>query len=168
MAEERRAIDSFSSGGDWSASLTDIDELVVDADGSVASTTVDDSTCTVTFATGSVGDADTVTEVQFQVRARAVGAGTKDTIGVTFDGTEVNTGFLTGALANYTLSSAGNWDVTDYTAAQLAANVTVAARQTGKAESATWEVDCIDMVITYTPAGGGGDFKSRFALMGVG
>jgi hypothetical protein len=159
------ATDTLVPNGDdggWpTGAFGDIDETIASADGAIMSTTVDDDVVLLDLTSTVVADADTVTNVDIVTRAReGAGSAGNNRIGVVLviggveQGAEQQTANMTTSFANVTHNVAA-WN-SDWTAAQLnGAQVRMWARQTGKAESATWEVDTVDVVITYTPSSTG-------------
>jgi hypothetical protein len=169
MASDKLLPNGDDSG--WpTGTFADIDEGIASADGSVMSTTVDDDVLLLDLTATAVADADTVTQVDIVVRARE-GAGSAGNnrvgailvIGGVEQGTEQSSANMTTTFANYTFNVAG-WN-SDWTQAQLnGAQVRIWARQVGKAESATWEVDAVDVDITYTAAGGD-DLSTKYVSL---
>ncbi len=163
MATDTRTPTADDNG--WpTGDIVDIDEGVASADGNVMSTTVDDDTLILSSftPTGGVADGDTVTQVDIVVRCReGAGSAGSNRIGAALYinstlQSESQTGNMSTAFSDETLNHA-SWN-SDWTEAQLnALQVYIYARQVGKAESATWEVDAVDVVITYTPSGPGDD-----------
>lgn len=160
MAEERIPVNTYDGG--WEAgAVGDIDELVADADGNAITTTTKSDQCILTFDVQTVVDGDTVTAVDFVMRAQESSSAGNNTIDFTFDGTTVSVPMLVG-YTNFTVSDPA-WDGVDYTVAQLEGNVTIDARQSGMPAANTWSIDCVDMIITYTAGGGGLDIPVAMA-----
>lgn len=153
MAEETLLPNGDNSG--WpTGSYLDIDEGIASADANVLSTTTDNDLVIVDLGDSAVVDGDTVTNVTIKIHGRSTGSGGKDSfvvdwlIGGTPQGTAVTTTALTGSHATYTLNDIG-WNG-DWTASQMdGAQVRVKANQTGRGRAATWEVDAMDVVVTY-------------------
>lgn len=165
MATEILNINGWDSG--WpTGSVANVDEAIAGADGALISTTTENDTVLLDLTSTVIADADTVNAVDITVRCRegAGSAGNND-IGVEFliggsvQGSQRDTAQLTTSFQNLSVSDVA-WD-SDWTAAQLnGAQVRLDAKQSGMPSSATWEVDCIDVVIDYTPAAGHGRLLS--------
>ena len=157
MATEKLNINgiSASDSGNFSGSVTDIDEAVASADGNVmsSSTNGEGETLRVTLTDSAITDANVVTALDMVLRCSAPGTGNNSFdvelfIGGVSQGS-ANTGQVTGSLANYNLSSAG-WDA-DWTAAQLdGAEVLITCVQNGKGVNTQYNVDCLDVDIVYS------------------
>lgn len=112
-----------------------------------------------------ITDADTITAVDVYVRAYNNGGTGNDNvlvdwlIGGTPQGTQYNTGTLTGSPANYVASgSTQAWNA-DYTASQLdGAQVRLTSAQSGMPTELQTRVTEVEVRITYTPASTGLDF----------
>ena len=142
--------------GDW----TDIDEGIAAADAAILGATTDPDVVLIDLDDSAIADADTVNSVTVKIRAKDTGSGGKNFLDVDlFIGGVgqgvVRTAALGNSYATFTLTDAVNWDV-DWTAAQLdGMQLQITSIQTGKAVSATWEIDAIDVDVDYTPAVGG-------------
>src|SRR5210317_2641331 len=157
MATEKLNINGLSASdpGDFSGSVTDIDEAVGSADGNVmsSSTNGEGETLRVTLTDSAITDDNVVTAVDMVLRCSAPGTGNNSFnvelfIGGVSQGS-ANTGQVTGTLANYNLSATG-WDV-DWTAAQLdGAEVLITCVQNGKGVNTQYNVDCLDVDIVYS------------------
>jgi hypothetical protein len=104
----------------------------------------------------AIVDGDTITQVQIKVRA-TLNASDADSnlqvdliIGGTAQGTQQETGHLTGSFVTYTLSTTG-WD-SDWTAAQIAGmQVRLTSEQGGMPSAYDVDVSEVEVIITYTP-----------------
>jgi hypothetical protein len=105
----------------------------------------------------AIVDADTVTQVRIFVRA-TLNASDPDNnilvdliIGGTAQGTQQETGHLTGSFVTYTMAHAG-WD-SDWTASQLAGmQVRLTSEQGGMPAAYDVDVSEVEVEVTYTPA----------------
>jgi hypothetical protein len=156
VANEKLNFNTYDSG--WtSGAIGDVDEAVASADGAVISTTIKNDTALMGLTASVVEDADTVTAIDIVVRARTTGSGV-DSLGVELLIGGVVQGvrqdiLLTASFQNLTFSDA-NWD-TDRTAAEMdGAEVRLHARQGGMPVDAGHEVDCGDIDVVFTEAGG--------------
>ena len=103
----------------------------------------------------AIVDGDTITQVQIKVRA-TLNASDADSnlqvdliIGGTAQGTQQETGHLTGSFVTYTLSTTG-WD-SDWTAAQIAGmQVRLTSEQGGMPSAYDVDVSEVEVIITYT------------------
>jgi hypothetical protein len=174
MATEILNINGWDSGWPIGVASDDAAEAVAAADGSFVACSTEGDVVLFDLDNTGLTDADTISEVDVILRGRqsATSSGANAFavefwIGGSIQGTaQTTTGALTTSFQNFTLSTDA-WDV-DWTQAQLdGAQVQVTAAQTGMPSSAQWEVDCLDVVITYTAAGET-VFQPRMKLLGVG
>ena len=116
----------------------------------------------MTFDLTSPGlaDADTITNVSVDIRARSDKAASSSNLGVeihvggTIQGAQQVVS-LTSSWATTTGINDAAWN-TDWTAAQLdGMQVLIDTTQTGMPTADVWEVTAIDVIITYTPAASG-------------
>lgn len=158
MATEKLLPDGDDNG--WpTGDVVDVDEGIASADGAFMATTIDDDVVIFDLGPSAIVDVDTVTGITIVIRALSTGSGGKDKLAVALriDGTDraqVSTPNLSGSFVDYTLNDA-DWNQ-DWTAAQMdGAQVRVRADQTGMGTAATWEVDCFDVDVVFTPGNGG-------------
>jgi len=117
--------------------------------------------------TSDIVDADTVTQVRIFVRA-TLNASDPDNniqvdllIGAVAQGTQQETGHLTGSFVTYTLTTAG-WD-SDWSASQLAGlQVRLTIEQGGMPSAVDVDVSEVEVEVTYTPAAPAGPFLPFF------
>jgi len=159
MTVETLNANIINAQGSWLGEIADIAEAIADADGFTIFTIVDNDTVDLGLDDSVVEDADTVNTVTIKVHARSISGG-KDQlavdllIGGVVQGTQQNTGNLTGSFVTYTLTDAG-WD-SDWTAAELdGMEARFTAETTGMPHTPDTDIDCIDVDIDYTAAGGG-------------
>lgn len=154
--------------GNWD----NIEETIASADGLTLETNIDDDVVRIDLTDSAITDGDTVNSVTVNIRAKDTGSGGKNSLAVdlVIGGTgqgEVVGGVMNNSYATYTFTDAVNWDV-DWTAAQLdGMQLDVRADQTGKAETADWQIDAIDVIIDYTAASSGGLFMKQASLNGI-
>ncbi len=158
MADVTILPDGITKNSGWATNgLTEIDEGIAAADGSLMSTTTDGEgeQFTLDFASPGLTDADTITQMDVIIRHQSGGASTASILRCNIDGlADVNTPNRT-SLTNDTLNNSA-WNV-DRTAAQLdALQVVVTAVQGGMPTAEQFDVDAIEVLITYTPAAAGG------------
>lgn len=148
---------SASDSGDFSGAVTNIDEAVASADGSIMSSSANGENETLRVALTdvvSITDGDTVTNVSVTLRGRATGGGNNSFdvtlyVGGTAQGT-AGSGGITATMDNYTGINQAGWN-TDWTAAQLnGAELLITCKQSGMNVAAQWEVDCLDVIVTYS------------------
>ena len=148
---------SASDSGNFSGNVTDIDEAVGSADGNVMSSSTNGEGETLRVALTdvvSVTDGDTVSNVSVTLRCSAPGTGNNSFdvelfIGGTSQGS-ANTGQVTGSLANYSGLNNAGWN-SDWTAAQLnGAEILITCAQNGKGVNTQYNVDCLDVIVTYS------------------
>ncbi len=154
MAGELLVPNGDDSG--WtSGAFGDIDEEIANVDGALMLTTVNPDVVILDLSASAVVDADTVTEITIDLWARVVGIGGKDDIvvdlliggvaqgaGVTHTSVGGTLGLLSATLTE--------WDV-DRSASDMAGmQVQLSSVQRGKGEDATYEVDAVDVNVTYT------------------
>ena len=169
MATEKLNITGWDAG--WvTGSVANVDEAIADADAALISDGNEGAVVILDVTDSVVEDADTVTAVDVVVRIRE-GAGSNGNnrigvellIGGTPQGARVDSANMTTSFANVSFSSV-SWDA-DWTAAQMdGMQIQLTAVQQGKAESAVWEVDCLDVDIVYTPAPVGPPFPPSFPM----
>ncbi len=154
MATETLNINGWDSG--WpSGSVAAVDEAVASADGATVSTTIEDDTVIFDLTNTALTDADTITDVSITVRAKKTGTGAASfevalLIGGSSQGIDGTAPFLSTSFVNDVYTNTG-WN-SDWTAAQLnGAQVRVVAINALLVVD-SWVIDCIDVVITYTPS----------------
>ena len=162
MATETLNIDSIDS--DWlgaSGAATDIDEAIASADASLYGPGPESDAADFGLTSTGVVDADTVTAVNITVRLKAGGtAGNEQCnvyllIGGVVQGGAVTTGNLTASFANYGPLNDAGWN-SDWTAAQLNLfQIRLTPTQSGMPGTNAVDLDCADVVVTYTPASTG-------------
>jgi hypothetical protein len=165
MAEEILNPNGTYSGTGWTGTGSNITEGIASADGNEISSDSDGEADTVTIdiEPSALTDADTITNVSIVVRARVTTNGGDESITVNLvvdSSAQTAVAGTPGELnaSHQTLASRNDatWN-TDWTAAQLdALQVTVVGAQTGMPDPNVWHIDTLDVVITYTPGGGGG------------
>jgi hypothetical protein len=154
MATEILNINGWDSG--WpTGSVSNVDEATAGADGASVSTTSRNDVVIFDLDNTSLTDADTITNVTIKVRGRVqftvlgeprfdvelLIGGVSQGIGL---GPGLTSSFVTGSYVHFLWHS-------DWTQAQLnGAQVKVTAKDDLEATT-TWYVDCIDVVVTYTP-----------------
>lgn len=166
MAEER-LLPNGDDGGWNVGGFADIDEGIgnedaaVYASGTSGTPIVEGATTDIDFASVvDVTDGDTVTRVAFDIRAASdkVAASSDLTIQLLIGGTPQGIPVavvLTGSQVDTLDVNDAGWN-TDFTAAQLnGAQCRVLTTQTGMPTDDVWEIDVLDLVITYTPAAAG-------------
>jgi len=135
--------------------VTNVDEPIASADGSTVSTFIINDTVRFDLDTTVIDDNDTVTGIDITIRASfqeldgfsTGGLSVALFIGGSSQGAEA-TGNLSSSHSNVVLSNAG-WDA-DWTTAQLnGAQVRVVATGSGTSIP-IWQIDAIDVDITYT------------------
>lgn len=135
---------------------TDIDEAIADADGSLYGPGPEADAADFGLSASAVEDADAVTNVSITVRLKKGGTAGTETCDVNFlidavDKGTVNTGALTTSFANYGPLNTAGWNV-DWTAAEMdGAEVRLTPRQSGMPGSNAVDLDCCDVVVTYSP-----------------
>lgn len=160
MSEETLVPNGDDSG--WpTGTFADLDEGIASADGLVMSTDADGEgdVLNLDFTDSGVVDGDTVTNIDIVVRAKiASGPTTSDTLHVDLlfggvpVGTQQATGTLTDSFQNFTLNDGGVWNG-DRTAAEMdGLQVRLTPAQAGMPVTLQWDVDVVDVVITFTPA----------------
>lgn len=141
--------------------LADIDEGIAAADGSLLSTSADGEgeQFTVDFASPGLTDADTITQCDVILRHQSGGASGNSLLDVEFliggaaQGVTQSTLNRT-SLTNDTLNDVG-WN-TDWTQSQIdGVQVRVTAAQAGMPTAEQWDVDTLEILITYTPGASG-------------
>lgn len=180
MATETLNINAINEAwADASGEVTDIDEDIASADGNLYGPGTDFNPSADFGLTNPavVVDADTVTQVDITVRLKRGGTVANVQCDVDFliggvvQGTEVGTGNLTTSFANYGPLNDAGWN-SDWTLAQLqGAEVRLSATESGKPGTRAVDLDCCDVIVTYTPAGGGrtmGSLAGAGGLAGLG
>ena len=170
MATESLSPNGVTLGSGWSGvfgSLTTVNATYVSA------VEPDGTAITIDMGASAVLDADTVTKLEVNVWAGSAGTGTKNAldveilIGGTPIGATQSTGNLSAGIASYNLHDATlvtGW-INDQTAAEMdGIQVRLTSAQSGKNEpAATWEVDRVELITTYTVAPVGGGFQAAWA-----
>lgn len=162
MAEVTILPNGITKNLGWATNgLAEIDEGIAGADGSLMSTDSDGEgeNFTLDFASPGLVDGDTITRVDVIVRHQTGGASASSIfraqllIGGTPQGVDQDTPNRT-SLTNDTLNDTG-WN-TDWTASQLdGMQALFTAIQGGMPTAEQWDVDAIEIKITYTPASAG-------------
>lgn len=165
MAQETLLPDGTYSGTGWTGTGSNITEGIASADGNVIQSDSDGEgdVVTIDFANPtSITDADTVTQVDIYVRGRVQTDGGDESFDVSLLIGSVSQGTVTGTPGELNatqqtlgpLNTAG-WN-SDWTLSQLQGlQVNVVGAQTGMPTANVWEIDTLEVVITYTPAAGG-------------
>ena len=154
MAQVTIFADGIASQTGWATgAITDVDEGISAADGSLMSTDSDGEGEIITYDFASPGlvDADTITRMDVIIRHGTGGASTDSVLSCNIDSLGNASTPNRTSLTNDTLNNVG-WNV-DRTAAQLdAMTVLVTAVQSGMPTNEQWDIDAIEILITYTPA----------------
>jgi len=155
MASPETLVPNGDDSGWPTGTFEDINETIASADGNVMSATTDPDVLVLDLTASEVVDGDTVTNITINTRARVLGAGGKDDlifdllIGGVAQGTAV-THTSVGTSYSTLVSNDIGWNV-DRTAAEMAgAQVRITTAQRGKGVAATYEVDAVDVVVTFT------------------
>ncbi len=157
MATEKLNFNAIQSQGSWTGVITDIDEAISGADGSSMDSVVDADPLDLDCTDSAVADADTVTNITIVVRAKKIGSNNDGLavsllIGGVSQGT-VNTNLLTTSFTNETVNDAA-WNV-DRSAAEMdGLEVRCQTRTTGMPHSPDIQLDCGDVDVIFTEAGG--------------
>lgn len=171
MATDTLVPNSDDSGWD-TGSFADVDEGVLTPDDDATKVVETSRNTTMLFGLTStvVVDADTVTNISVDVRARSDKASSNSNLGIEI----LIGGVVQGAQQTVTLTTSwastfgtndAAWNV-DRTAAQLnGMEVQIESVQGGMPTADVWEVSAIDVVITFTEAAAGGIVTS---LVGAG
>lgn len=145
---------TFSNAGD----VTDIDEAVASADGDHYGPGAASDPATFDLSASTIGDDDTVTNVSITVRLQKGGtAGSEQAqvilvVGGAEQGSAVTTSDLTTSFADYGPLNDTGWN-SDWSASQIAGmQIRVTPVQTGMPGTNAVDIDCADVVITYTPS----------------
>ena len=156
MAEDTlniNSIDATWSGA--SGAVTNIDEAIAAADASLYGPGPNADAADFGLSATVVVDADTVTQVDITVRLRDNGtsgnqqADVELLIGGTSQGS-VTTDNMTTAFADYGPLNTAGWN-SDWTASELAgAQIRITPAQSGMPGTNAMDIDCADVVITYT------------------
>lgn len=159
MVAEKLNFNTYDSG--WTTGVIgDVDEAIAAADGAAIAATVKNDVAVMGLTASVVVDADTVTAVDVVVRARTTGSaddilGVELRIGGIVQGSRQDSASLTASFVNYTFSDVA-WDA-DWTEAEMdGMDIRLHARQSGMPGTAGHEVDCGDIDVVFTPAGGAG------------
>jgi hypothetical protein len=172
MATEILNINGWDSG--WpTGAVANVDEAIAAADGSVVECATEGDIVVFDLTNTGLTDADTITQLDITFRARETSAASGDNsidveflVGAAVQGNAQNV-VLTTDFQDFSLSTDA-WD-TDWTQAQLdGAQVRCTSVQTGMPSAGGWQVDCLDVVVTYTPDSGAPEFTSRLGLLGYG
>jgi hypothetical protein len=161
------------TSGFATGAVTDIDEGVSSADGNFVSTTADGEgeVLVVDFASPGLSDSDTITQVDIVVRHQ-VNVDSDSVldvdllIGGTAQGaTQTTANRLT--IGNDTLNDTG-WN-SDWTSTQLdGLQVQLTAAQGGMPTADQWDLDAIEVTITYTPGASTDDVEALAANQHLG
>jgi len=157
MAEEKLQINAINAV--WtgaSGAVADIDEAIADADAAIYGPGPQDDVADfgMTATSGSISDSATITNIDIEVRVLDDGtAGTSllDVIlviaGTPRGTTQITT---TATMTNFQVGNAG-WDV-DWTKAQLdGAEIRLTPTQSGMPGTNQVDLDCAEIIITFTP-----------------
>jgi hypothetical protein len=150
-----------------SATFDDINNTIAGASGTPYETDVDNDVTVIGLTdvvAAELDDAATVNSVTVKIRAKDVSVSLKDSLIVDVDvgggglGT-FNVSVITDTYVTYEYVNA-LWDL-DHTLAQLnAMTLIIVANQTGKGETATWQIDEIEVDIDYTEASSAQPYSS--------
>jgi hypothetical protein len=168
MAIETLPPSAGGSFSNWTGAFSDIDEGTASPDtADIIAATAKNGTALLNIADSAVGDGDTVTGVDIVLHQQTRGAG-NDSIeaALVIAGVEQGSNVsrtLPSSWETFTYNDAG-WN-SDWSAAQLdGLQVRLYARQSGMPSTVGHEVAALDVVITYTPAAGGGPLLARHPL----
>ena len=159
MADVTILPDGITKNSGWATNgLAEIDEGIAGADGSVMSTDSDgeNENFTLDFASPGLSDGDTITQCDVIIRHGTGGVDTDSILDVAFLIGTVEQGVTQNppnrtSLTNDTVNHSG-WN-TDWTAAQIdGVQLLITAAQTGMPAAERWDIDAIEIFITYTPA----------------
>lgn len=152
------AINEVWSGA--SGAATDIDEPIASADGNLYGPGAQGDGAEFGLTNPvSITDADTVTNVSVTVRLKKGGGAGQEQAEIRFliagdQQGQVTTGNLTTSFANYGPLNLSPWNF-DWTLAELQdAEFRVTPLQSGMPGTNAVDIDCMDVVVTFTPAAG--------------
>ncbi len=159
MAEE--TLVPTSDAGWPTGTFADIDELIVNADAAVMRTTDGelDDILTLGFGNSAVLDADTVTNITVNIRALCSGSGGKDDyfVELLIAGSPVGSGVAHASVGQSFTTLVCNdvgWNA-DRSASEMdGIQVRITSQQRAMAAAGNWDIDAVDLVVTYTEAGG--------------
>lgn len=159
MATDTLNINAIDEG--WtgaSGAATDIDETIAGADGSAYGPGGEADPADFGLTSTVVVDSDTVSRVDITVRLRRSGTAGQEQADVQFlvggliQGSTFSTGNLTTSFADYGPFNSAGWN-NDWTQAQLnGAQIRLTPTQSGKPGTNAVDIDCADVVVTYTGA----------------
>ena len=162
MATETLLPNGTYSGTGWTGTGSNITEGISSADGNEISSDADGEGDSVRIDFNdpvTITTADTVTQVDIQLRGRVTTDGGDEAFDVdlVIDGTPLASaagtpGELSSAHLTLASRNAPQWN-SDWTLTQLQGlQVDVVGTQTGMPSANTWHIDTLEVVITYTPA----------------
>jgi len=155
MASPETLLPNGDDSGWTSGTFEDINNGISTPSGVALLTTVNPDTLILDVTDSEVVDGDTVTNITIDMRARVTGIGAKDDlivdllIGGSPQGTAVT---HTSVGTSYSTLSANDsgWNV-DRSASEMdGLQVRIATLQRGKGEPATYEIDELEVIVTFT------------------
>ncbi len=159
MATDTLNIDGVSDKGAWTGTNGDIFEAIASADGNeLANAQNEGDNLICSLSSSVITDADTITNVSIVFRGRR-GSNFNDGMTIQFapGGSLAGVPVAHGNLADGTMQNSASlndvgWN-SDWSAAQIAgALIEIVPTQAGMPGTVDVGVDCIDVIITFTPA----------------
>ena len=175
MASPELLVPNADDSGWPTGTFADIDETIASADADVMATTDAelDDILVLDFSNSEVVDGDTVTNITVNCRARVTGIGGKDDLQfeVLIGGSPIGSAVIhTGVGSSYStlVCNDTGWNV-DQSAAQMdGIQVRITSQQRAMAETALFEIDAVDLVVTFTSGGGGPTIPLAFNHLSMG
>lgn len=163
MAVETLNINAVSSKANWTGTDADIFEAIAAADNTgLNNAAVEEDVLDLDLSDSVVEDGDTVTNISFVLRAQAPtnssdGLTVQLLIGGVAQGIPVDFGTIPSTWGNSGLLNDVGWNV-DRTAAEMdGAQARIVTTQMGMPGVVDLDFDCLDCIVTFTPAGVGLD-----------
>ena len=160
MASPETLVPNGDDGGWPTGTYANLDEGVPGDEVAIMSTTTSPDVLILDLSASEVVDGDTVTNITINMWARVTGTGGKDdlTVDLLIGGVAQGVG-VTHTSVGSTYSTLVSNDATawnaDRTAAEMdGAQVQISTAQRGKPVAATYEVDAVDVVVTFTGGAG--------------
>lgn len=174
MATETLNVSAVSAKANWTGTDADIFEAIASADDTGLNNAANEGdVLDLDLSDSVVVDGDTVTNISFVLRAQAPtnsndGLTVQLLIGGVAQGVPVSFGTVPTSWGNSgTLNDAG-WNV-DRTAAEMdGAQARIVTTQGGMPGVVDLDFDCLDCIVTFTPASAGGPVQAMHHLKQMG
>ena len=162
MASPETLLPNADDSGWPTGTFADIDNTIASPSGTFMSATTDPDVLIIDVGDSEVVDGDTVTNITINMWANVIGTGGKDDltvdllIGGVAQGTAVTHSSVGSTLSNLSSNDVG-WNVDRSAADMDGLQVRITTGQRGMGAAATYQIDELEVIVTFTGGGGGPD-----------